>query len=269
MSSNNINSENINNGINSISTNRINNLRRIASTRCCSFCKQQGHMINNCTDEAFLNFELSCIGSKNLFENTDAPLNMFKRWLLEKFLENSAIVKAFAIRKCGCTIRSHIQKCLDSITNYIYNIQNNNENNVFIPFSNENDPISNENEILGLSGMLLLSGYSNENIVDIIMTSINHENNKYKFTTSIEALEKGEQSVLCDCSICFENYEMDKFVKFNCNHKFCGDCVIETIKTIKTSKINNLPCPLCRAEISSIVAYTKEVKNKVEIIKNT
>ena len=267
MSSNNINSENINNGINSISTNRISNLRRIATTRCCSFCKQPGHMINNCTDEAFLNFELSCIGSKNLFENMDTPVNMFKRWLLEKFLENSVIVKAFAIRKCGCTIRSHIQKCLDSITNYIYNIQNHNEeeNNGFIPFSNENTNISNENEILGLSGMLLLSGYSNENIVDIIMSSINNENNKYKFTVSIEVLEKEEKTVLCDCSICFENYEKNKFVKLNCNHKFCGDCVIETIKT---SKINNLPCPLCRTEISSIVAYTNEVKNKVEILKN-
>lgn len=252
----------------SVQTNRINNLRRIAATRCCSFCKQYGHTISNCTDESFLNFELSCIGSKNLFENMDASINMFKRWLMEKFLENSVIVKAFAIRKCGCTLRSNIQRCLDAITNYIYNIQTHNEaeNNDFIPFSNETFINSTEDAIIGLSGLLMLSGYSSENIVDIIMNSMSSENNKYKFTISINVLEKEEQSILCDCSICFETYEKSKFVKFNCNHDFCGDC---TIKTIKTSKTNNLRCPLCRTEISSIVAYTNEVKNNVEILKNT
>lgn len=234
-----------------------NNLRRFSSARCCSFCKKTGHTINTCDDEAFITFELSCLNSKNLFEAMENPINIFKRWLLEKFLENSVMIKSFAIRKCGCTLRSPIQKCIDSITNYIFNNHNEEENNVFIPFSNE--PFFNytEESIAGLSELLMASGYSSANILDIIMDSISSENKKYKFIINLESLEKEEQNKISECSICFENYEKNKFVKLNCNHDFCGDC---TIKTIKTSKINNLRCPLCRTELTTILAYTNEVK---------
>jgi len=248
--------------MNSHENNRINNARNIARNRCCSFCRQPGHTINTCNDEALLIFEMSCINSKNSLENTVSPVDSFKRWLVGKFFENSVLVKSFAVRKCGCSLRSNIQQCLDTITHYIFNIHIEEENNNFIPFSNEN--ATTDDAIMGLAGMLMLAGYSNEYILDAIMKR-EHLVSTCNFTVTIEDLEEAEHQQQnasdCECSICFESYKKDKFVKLNCNHTFCGDCVIETIKT---TKLANARCALCRTDIKTIVTYSNEVKNKFE-----
>ena len=243
--------------MNSRENNRIN----IVRNSCCSFCRQPGHTINTCNDEALLIFEMSCINSKNLLENTVSPVDAFKRWLVGKFFENSVLVKSFAVRRCGCLLRSNIQQCLDAITHYIFNIHIEEENNDFIPFSNEN--ATTDDAVMGLAGMLMLAGYSNEYILDAIMKREQIVTTR-NFTVTIEDLEKEEQQQNdrdCECSICFESYKKDKIVKLNCNHTFCGDCVIETIKT---TKLANARCALCRADIKTIITYATEVINKFE-----
>ena len=261
-----INAEN-RNAMVSVPTNRINNLRNIARTRCCSFCRQPGHTVNYCSDLRISNFELDCINRRLLFETTEEPIYRFSQWLSEKYLESPLLVKSFAIRKCNCTMRSSFQECIDSIKNYIFNQYDEEETDDFIPFSNEDEINVSENGILALAGILMLSGYSNEIITEVLVNrflNINTEITKYNFTTTVETLEKKEQDEKCDCSICFENLEKGKFVKLGCNHEFCSDCLLGTIKATKS---DNLRCAFCRNDITNIVTYLPEINCKFDEFK--
>jgi hypothetical protein len=267
MNVDNINPEN-RNAMVSIPTNRINNLRTIARTRCCSFCRQPRHNVNFCNDIRLSNFELDCINRRLLFETTEEPIYRFKQWLSEKYLESPLLVKSFAIRKCNCTLRSSLQQCINSIKNYIFNQYNEEETDDFIPFSNEDEMIAlADSGIFALAGILMLSGYSNENISQLLINRFINRNSeiiKYNFTTTVEELEKKEQDEKCDCSICLENLEKEKFVKLGCNHEFCGDCLIGTIKA---TKANNPRCAFCREDITAIATYSSEINSKFDKFK--
>jgi hypothetical protein len=267
MSSDNTNAEN-RNALVSIPTNRINNLRAITRSRCCSFCRQPGHTINFCNDVRINNFELDCINRRLLFETTEEPIYRFNQWLSEKYLECPLLVKSFAIRKCNCTMRSTFQQCIDSIKNYIFNQYGEEETDEnFIPFSNEDETNVDENGILALAGILMLSGYSNETITEILVTRLlnrNPEITKYSFTTTVETLEKKEEDEKCDCSICFENLEKDTFAKLGCNHEFCSDCLVSSIKA---TKANAPRCAFCRANITNITTYLPEIDCKFDEFK--
>jgi len=266
MSTDIINAENRNAAV-SIPTNRINNLRTIARARCCSFCRQPGHTVNYCSDVRISNFELDCVNRRLLFETTEEPIYRFNQWLSEKYLESPLLVKSFAIRKCNCTLRSSFQLCIDSIKNYIFNHYDEEETDDFIPFSNEDEINVTENGVLALAGILMLSGYSNENISQLLINrllNINSQIIKYNFATTVESLEKNEEDEKCDCSICFENLEKEKFVKLDCGHEFCGDCLLGTIKTTKS---NNLRCALCRTDITNITTYLPEINCKFDEFK--
>jgi len=268
MSSNITNPENRNATV-SIPTNRINNLRAIARARCCSFCRQPGHTVNYCSDMRIRNFELECINRKLLFETTEEPIHRFNQWLSEKYLESPLLVKSFAIRKCNCTLRSSFHQCIDSIKNYIFNQEEETED--FIPFSNENEisvtenGISvTENGILAIAGILMLSGYSDENISEILISrllNVNSQIIKYNFTTTVERLKKKEKDEKCDCFICYENLKKENFTKLNCGHEFCSDCLLGTIKA------RNPVCAFCRTNITNIVTYLPEINCKFDEFK--
>jgi len=50
------------------------------------------------------------------------------------------------------------------------------------------------------------------------------------------------------CAICY--CDIDKEVKSNCGHVFCGDCLIKFWHSKKQQKIN---CPLCRCDVNVLV----------------
>lgn len=54
---------------------------------------------------------------------------------------------------------------------------------------------------------------------------------------------------ICECSICLNEKDIKNFIKFQCNHKFCKECVLNTFKT----SINIYRCALCRSDIDNIV----------------
>ena len=251
MISDNMNVENRNSGV-YIPSNRINNLRSIARSRCCSFCRQSGHTINSCNDERLQDFEIECIERKIMFETTYEPTSMFNQWLTNKLLDSPVIVKSFAIRKCGSTLRSTVQECIDSIKNYIYNVYNEETNTDYIPFRNEyNHSLITENSFHAILGLLNLTEYRNEIIQEMSIKTI-----KIQYLETKE--DETKEDYDCDCSICFENYKKDDFVKLNCGHEFCGNCVLETVKN--SSLLAR--CALCRADINMIHVYSKEVEDK-------
>ena len=66
-----------------------------------------------------------------------------------------------------------------------------------------------------------------------------------------------------DCAVCLEKMSRFNFLTFDCNHYFCGECVINNLQHDKY--IKPLQCYLCRHAIQTINIY--DDKNIYDILK--
>lgn len=64
--------------------------------------------------------------------------------------------------------------------------------------------------------------------------------------TKIKTQMRDCENECVDCSICLENVNKNKFIKFNCSHEFCEDCVTSLFNK------NLLNCALCRKSITDL-----------------
>lgn len=64
-----------------------------------------------------------------------------------------------------------------------------------------------------------------------------------------------------DCAICYETIKCVDLVKLNCDHKFCGICIKETLKS--HSKLCGPSCALCRKQMVSFSVKNPEIYNLV------
>ena len=62
-----------------------------------------------------------------------------------------------------------------------------------------------------------------------------------------------ENSQIIECPICYENKHKLLCVQSNCNHNFCRDCFNQFV--MNTKLISSLHCPMCRNELTSIIAF--------------
>lgn len=83
----------------------------------------------------------------------------------------------------------------------------------------------------------------------------------------IERKETLDTATQESCAICYEDYMSTNFVKTNCHHSFCQNCVIETIKILH---INNekLSCAMCRSNINHLSCYTSIITNNLKNVLN-
>ena len=95
-------------------------------------------------------------------------------------------------------------------------------------------------------------------MTNVFMNFIRDEPNKLNIISSVKNDENEDINQLCECGICYEEKKVADHVKFNCNHEFCKDCVINTIKSRQNA--NNICCAFCRTEVKSIESRTNEVK---------
>ena len=68
------------------------------------------------------------------------------------------------------------------------------------------------------------------------------------------------------CVICYEDYPANNFVKTNCQHSFCQNCVIETIQILPENK--KLSCAMCRSNINHLSCYTSIITNNLKNVLN-
>ena len=87
-------------------------------------------------------------------------------------------------------------------------------------------------------------------------------NNKYNI--ALTALDnKVEEG--CECAICLnDEINSSDIVRLNCEHQFCGDCVISTLKTHKKSSGFEPRCALCRTDIAEIKTNNTDVQAKIQ-----
>lgn len=238
----------------------------------CSFCRTPGHNVKNCNDARLSDFEETC-QVHMMFCNSR---EIFKDWLLGTYNVfdpyNKCLLRTFSIKKCNATMRTPMFYCLDLISDYMYRtyiqqnqtrMNNNNLNNPeFIQFMSDmynNNPnyeqyIYNELNELNeqINGMQLAMGRAMFNAVNNVTYSRHFDqaaqNKKYNISLLLENNNnhKNNENTFnenMDCSICLENKSKSTFVKFDCHHEFCKDCVVQCLQN---NNKNVLCCALCR-----------------------
>jgi hypothetical protein len=78
------------------------------------------------------------------------------------------------------------------------------------------------------------------------------------------SLNENEDHCRDGCPICLKKVKMKSFVKTNCKHLFCFQCIT---KCLKTHKYGNYKCPMCREDVTHL--YINYDKNLEKIIKMT
>lgn len=88
---------------------------------------------------------------------------------------------------------------------------------------------------------------------------------KYNIVATLEALVEVDAAVVCECCICLNNeVNRSEIVKLNCEHQFCGECVINILKKHNKSSELKPCCALCRAPISQIAVNDNEILTKFQ-----
>jgi len=244
----------------------------------CSFCRHPGHNLTTCNSNRLREFEVICA---NQVLQTDTQ-DDFKNWLIQNYMSEQLLIKAFAIKKFRVTTRASVDSCMNMITEYIFiTYKNNNENVEIIEHENnfandimsfmqelsnvrqqeiqESRTITENQEVRAMENILMREMFI-AMMTGIINKTIIEEYKKFRILSTVNNNENEDIGQLCECNICYDNKELQNFVKLGCKHEFCKDCVINTMKT---SHNNKLCCAFCRTEVTEIQSRTNQVKNEI------
>ena len=260
---------------------------RARAERCCSFCRGIGHNITNCNSDRLIEFEILCADTVRNIEILDD----FKNWLLRNYIDNQLLIKAFAIKKFGVNSRYNMSYYVDLIAEYIFRTykENTNQENTNLENTNINinddleselihflgelrNPIQREyQEIQDVEGIenIVMNEFLTAMLFNDLITQIRQEYNAINAINATNAISlvvdnniDNYENVdeICKCSICWDDKELNNFVKLGCNHEFCKDCII---KTLRSDQTNLHCCSLCRTEVKTIIAKTDAIKDEL------
>ena len=92
------------------------------------------------------------------------------------------------------------------------------------------------------------------------MTNVRNQSLENRKLNIFSTVENDETSGICQCSICWEDKEVKNFVKLGCNHEFCKDCLIKSLK----ADSREIPCcALCRSEVKTLRSRTDLVHSEM------
>ena len=257
--------------------------------RCCSFCRRPGHAVTRCDSDRIIEFEIICEREVRSMDNIDE----LKEWLIRNYINNSHLLRAFAVTKLRSNSRVTVLESIDLISQYIFETYKSHfvetapeaaalpddiEEDLMLVLSElrniehiqplqEAEPVYNEQFISSrrreymryMADVLVFTMLNNMLPTDgeeplaigtrpAIMSSIDD-----KIVEDVVPLSS-------ECSICWDKKESGKFVKLNCNHEFCNECII---KTLAANKHRAPCCALCRADINNITSRSVDVQNEI------
>ena len=257
--------------------------------RCCSFCRRPGHAATRCDSDRIIEFEIICEREVRSMDNIDE----LKEWLIRNYINNSHLLRAFAVTKLRSNSRVTVLESIDLISQYIFETYKSHfvettpeaavlpddiEEDLMLVLSElrniehiqplqEAEPVYNEQFISSrrreymryMADVLVFTMLNNMLPTDgeeplaigtrpAIMSSIDD-----KIVEDVVPLSS-------ECSICWDKKESGKFVKLNCNHEFCNECII---KTLAANKHRAPCCALCRADINNITSRSVDVQNEI------
>jgi hypothetical protein len=105
--------------------------------------------------------------------------------------------------------------------------------------------------------------YENMEVFDFInISGLTNEriqmNRKFNIKTKISKNQKNLEEK-CDCNICYEEREKKMFVKLDCGHEFCKDCIKQSLQ----NENKEIPCcAFCRSDIKNFEFNLETIKNE-------
>jgi hypothetical protein len=245
--------------------------QRVSRGRC-SFCHLEGHNITRCNNGRILRFEREIINYIQiiLIPRQD-PGNManFRQHICDLAQEMPELIRAFAIRKCGANTRNNIRDYIESIIQYFTPIIRRCEEEEFqrtethfeVPEFRYFPPAT---HTLSNFGNYLYTTMFIQMIDMINRDSGVKSASKFHIQTTISNVIDSVSN--CECNICYEEYEKKNFIKLNCGHEFCKDCIKQSLQNEKRP----MPCcAFCREVIKNLELSSKSIEEEFRhFIKN-
>jgi len=256
--------------------------RQTPTIRRCSLCRQPGHNITRCNSERLLQFEAVCADAVVNINNPDD----FQNWLRVNYGNDLLLLKAFCIRKLRTTVRFSLNEYIHYVTEYIFRtykntpealLEDDDDMPPLIPANvNESFEENFNNVIVNLTTiynyevtedtnfqMSLIRQYTSYLLYLFRSLRIRDEyfqdQSQRNIVLSVEDNDENLNET-CQCSICWDDKELRQFVKLDCNHEFCKDCIRQSV-TAETR--TNLHCALCRGEVRTMRLRTQEVHTEL------
>lgn len=254
--------------------------------RRCSFCRRPGHNITRCNSETINIFERNTFTfiQMVMLEREDNILIMesLRRYLLDTALQYSSLIRAFAISRCGARSNSNMDHCIIVIIQY-FMMELMHRTEIEIQTSVQQEVVGEESSIVEQlqerTGQVQFSELGIRELIgnetnlyevmfaDIIrfieiirrMSQTTEHNRKFQITTKVlsDQIENLEEK--CECNICYEERENKLFVKLDCGHEFCKDCIKQSLQNEQRL---NPRCAFCRANITSFELKLESIKNE-------
>ena len=245
--------------LNSKNRNRNTNM----TCRRCSFCRRSGHNIVSCNSEAIIMIENEVLHFIESLTQEQVQLRIisFRNYLLNKALSSPNIVKAFAIKHCDANTRNNIVDCSELIIQHfmpqIQNIEINNRNIEEEPDIEEREITVeryNETDIFRIIELI-------RNIYEPTPFNTNNTINKKIYIKTIISEKQNDLHKKCECNICYNENEKKNFIKLNCGHEFCKDCIKQTLQN---DRRKTPCCAFCRTDITNFDIKHESIKNEFD-----
>ena len=96
-----------------------------------------------------------------------------------------------------------------------------------------------------------------------VLASVQHiahrvEREARKFNIATRVREENDEQIKIECNICYELCNNTNFIKLNCNHEFCKECIKNILKCCK-SNFNEPCCAYCREKINAITCKNETI----------
>lgn len=226
----------------------------------CGFCERYGHHVLTCNDPQLNVMEDMLFHEK---ENLSSDLTDEERKLaLENFILRKTHIsvhnlnrwRCFAIRKCmyNNNYIDHSSVWIKKIVDYV--------------FSNERpitQSIIGDTEFIGFDENDAVS-YLIDNLIQI-NNNYNNQRNCYnqKFDIKMDYRDtQNEETKTHECGICYEEKNENKFVKLDCEHKFCGSCFENILKSDCCH--GTISCSMCRNPVKNIGVKDETIMNNLK-----
>jgi hypothetical protein len=229
-----------------IPLNNVNNTQRK-----CSFCRKSGHNVIGCNNLVLSFFIKLCVFKKAILEqerNFDVRTS-FLNWLYGYAIKNgSIIIKVTVVQKCGLNMTDYGATCINQLTNYIFNLSEEdimNNQHIVENYSRSDYDEAATDTIISIHIFNIISDWTYP-LLEV----------KQQVTIMLELEDCYEEK---ECVICYDRKNSEEFIKLNCQHEFCESCMKTIIKKDYFNERSS--CSLCRASVSTITCKSEKIKN--------
>jgi hypothetical protein len=265
-------------------------------SNCCTFCNKKGHKYNDCPDPQMQVLIQDIKKRVEICENRDDLYKFLTTGLTRKTLRIMANhFKICTKLKKPELVAALTQPFIDGqVKQYINNFRKIED----LMEQHPNKPLEEivTGVVLDIIRQEQIIGTPNTEVVDIVfdwlesyyngqspniqrriyngfnlaLQQIHLNNNglspinelrRWKVESLLLCLEtRDELNKKTECPICLEEVKTINILKTNCNHEFCGECIMKKLETDRSRCAPN--CPMCRTDIKTMEIKCPEIFNE-------